>query len=138
LYFISVQHWTCDLTFLHTLCSTPYLSYMHQPTLWGSTHNSLFSTDKMMRLSQSTHLAKRACISLCLGNWLKTYCQWQLQPLPDLHKGCVPQTFMQVKFYKSRNFPRFNFLSRTQEKLWKCASKCAIKRLRQVAVQKRT
>jgi len=40
-----------------------------------------------------------------LGELVKTYCQWQLQTLPDLHNGCVPQNFMQVKFYKSQNFP---------------------------------
>ena len=31
-----------------------------------------------------------------------------VQPLPDLHKGCVMQNFTQDKFYLSWNFPKFN------------------------------
>jgi len=81
----------------------------------------------------------RGLIFLCAwGNWLKTYCQWHLQPLPDLHTGCVPQKFMQVKFDKGQNFPQFIsfFLPCAQEKLWKCASKCTIKRFKTSASTK--
>lgn len=40
-----------------------------------------------------------------------------VQPFPDLCKGCVPLKSIQVEFYVSKNFPKFNsvFLSRLQE-----------------------
>ena len=55
-----------------------------------------------------------------------------VQPLPNLHKGCIPQNFTQVKFYISQNFHSIQFfLSHVQEKLQKCALKCTVTRLRQ-------
>jgi len=38
----------------------------------------------------------------------KIFCILQLRT--DLRKGCVPWNFMQVEFYVSWNFPKFNVI----------------------------
>ena len=62
------------------------------------------------------------------------YFKHSVQPLSDLCKDCVSRGFTQVKFYVSGNSYKFSShsLPHAQEKFWKFASKCIIKRLRQV------
>jgi hypothetical protein len=41
-----------------------------------------------------------------------------IQPLPDVRKGCVPLKSMQVKYYVSKNFPKFNSIFCLVQEFW--------------------
>jgi len=59
---------------------------------------------------------------------------YNIQPFPDLLKGCVLWNFTQFDFYVSRNFPKFGPIQifyLVQEKLQKCVLKGMIDRFRQ-------